>query len=125
MGTEFLAKQKRSAKKYLDRQRAELCAPGLFKVAPETLGRQYVARAEAKADLHPGDQVQLEANGGGIILRRAGKVVGRNDCPHPGLKRVLAEGVGYFPAAVTQVHTLSSTFEFRVAPPAAGGQPHA
>lgn len=72
MGTEFIAKTRKTAKKYLDRRRGELCAPKLFDVSPETLARQFVATAEAKADLHPGDPLQIEASGSGIILRRAG-----------------------------------------------------
>jgi len=125
MGTEFLAKQKKSAKKYLDRRRAELCAPGLFKSAPETTGRQFLANAEGRADLHPGDALQIEAEGSGIILRRGGRVVGRNASPNAGLQRVVAEAGGYFPGEVSCVHSLSSRFEFKVKAPAGEGHSHA
>ena len=116
MGTEFIAKQRKSAKKYLDRRRAELCAPGLFKSAPRTAERQFLAKAEGKADLHPGDRLQIESEGSAIILRRAGQVVGRNEKPHPGLKRVISDAGGFFPGSVSTVHKFSSTFEFCVAP---------
>jgi len=124
MGSEFLAKTKKSAKKYLDRSRADLCRADLFKVGPETVDRQFLAKTEGKADLHPGDRLQVEAEGPGIILRHAGRVVGRNARPNPGLKRVVADAGGFFPAAVSSVHAISSTFEFCVGSAAATGQPN-
>jgi hypothetical protein len=116
MGTEFIAKTRKPAKKYLDRRRAELSAPSLFKADPETSARQFLAKAEGKANLHPGDALQIESQGTGIILRQSGRVVGRIECPHPGLKRVLTEAGGFFPGAVSSVHSMSPTFEFCVAP---------
>jgi hypothetical protein len=125
MGTEFIAKTRKSAKKYLDRRRAELCAPDLFKADPETLSRQFLANTEGKADLHPGDALQIVSEGSGIILRREGRVVGRNDCPSVGLKRVVAKAGGFFPGAVSSVHKISATFEFCVATNASSDRAHA
>jgi hypothetical protein len=124
MGTEFIAKTRKSTKKYLDKRRAQLGGRGLFKADPGTTERQFLAKTEGKATLCPGDDLQIEAAGSGIILRRAGKVVGRNERPHPGLKRVIADAGGFFPGAVRNVHKVSSTFEFCVSPPAPVSQPN-
>lgn len=125
MGTEFIAKTKKSAKKYLDRRRAELCGPDLFKAEPDTAARQFRAKAEGGSDLQPGDPVQIESEGAGIVIRRRGRVVGRNDCPSAGLKRAVANAGGFFPGAVSSVHPISSTFEFQVVPPPGQAVRHA
>jgi hypothetical protein len=125
MGTEFIANQRKSAKKYLDRRKAELCASTLFKSDPETLDRQFLAKAEGVAHLHPGDPLQIESQGAGLILKRAGCIVGRTDSPHPGLQRAISEAGGFFPGEVRSVHTLSPTFEFCIGAGAPGSRAHA
>ena len=121
MGTEFIAKTRRSSKKYLDRSRASLCAPDLFKADPATAERSFVAKAAPNGTPHAGDAVQLEAEGTSIIVRRGGRVVGRNDHPHPGLARTVKSAGGFFPGSICSVNQFSSTFEFRVAPASSQG----
>lgn len=125
MGTEFLKRTRPSAKKYADKKRADLCAPGLFKADPETLARKYVAKAEGRANLHAGDSIQIEAEGPGIILRRDGQVVGRSECPPPGLREAVTEAGGFFPGSVSNVHSISPTFEFCMSAVIPGPRPHA
>lgn len=125
MGTEFLSNTRKSASKYLDRRRAELCAPDLFRADPETVKRQYLAKSVGRTDLRAGDKVQIEREGAGIVVRQAGRVIGRTENPAPGLKRTVDSAGGFFPGSVSSVHAISATFEFCVAPPVQQGKHHA
>jgi hypothetical protein len=120
MGTEFIAKTRKSTKKYLDRSRADLCAQTLFKADPGTATRQFIAKAEGPSPA-PGESVQISSEGANVIISSRGRVIGRNSRPSPGLSAALAKAGGFFPGSICSVHPLSSTFEFKVSPVSGSG----
>lgn len=116
MGTEFLNTTRPTAKKHLDRRRAELCAPDLFNMPTEDLGRSFLAKTDGSGDITTGDRIVIEAAGAGFLVRRGRNVVGRSDRCQSSLAKTLATAGGAFPAAISNVNPISATFEFCITP---------
>lgn len=121
MGTEFLNTTRKTAKKHLDRRKAELCEPDLFTPPIKDLGRSFLAKTEHSRQVTEGQRILVEADGAGCILLQGRSIVGRSEKCQPTLAKRLEKAGGVFPAIISSVNPISSTLEFCIAPLAAKG----
>ena len=114
MGIDFIRKAAPSFHKGLDRQRIELCTPGLFTQEPTSVSRTYAANVHNGQTLTSGEKLGVRLEGERVLAMRGLDHVATFDNPPGELVKALSLSHGEACGVVQKVHDIALTAEISV-----------
>jgi hypothetical protein len=111
MGLDFIKKAARSFNKGLDKARAALGTPTLFRLQPGCVPQTYAVQLRANKTLQNGDKLGVRLDGENVLATRGFELVGVFKNPPPEVKAALSESHGEACGIVQTIHSIAGVAE--------------
>lgn len=111
MGLDFIEKRKKSFTAKWDRARVQLSTADLLTRSPVKAGCSAAFDMAARAQFNKGENVVVEYDGSGLVVRKGLSVVARAHEPPPQVLRAVQESCGSARGTISHVHDISGVAE--------------